>query len=302
MSMDKADWVAVDWGTSNLRAWVIGADGAAIANPGSDRGMGTLDRDGFEPALRALIGPFLPESGRLPVIACGMVGAKQGWIEAPYVAVPCAAPGPARAVRPETADPRLDVCILPGVKQASPPDVMRGEETQIAGYLRDTPDFDGVLCLPGTHTKWVHVSAKEIVSFRTFMTGELFALLSGQSVLRHSVAGDGWDDDAFLTAVEDAMSSPQRLGARLFSLRAASLLDATAAVTGRAQLSGLLLGLEIAGARDYWLGRDIVLIGAPKLTGLYRAALEAQGAAVRETDGAQIALAGLRSAYEEMTR
>lgn len=302
MNKDKTEWIAVDWGTSNLRAWVIGADGAVIANAGSDKGMGTLDSDGFEPALRKLIGAYLPESGCVPVIACGMVGAKQGWIEAPYVAAPCAAPGPAQAVRPETADPRIDVCILPGVKQASPPDVMRGEETQIAGYLRENPDFDGVLCLPGTHTKWVHVSAKEIVSFRTFMTGELFALLSGHSVLRHSVSGDGWDDDAFLTAVDDTMSSPQRLGARLFSLRAASLLEGTEAATSRAQLSGLLLGLEIAGARDYWLGRDIVLIGAPKLSALYRAALEAQGAAVRETDGAEIALAGLRSAYEEMTR
>ena len=177
---------------------------------------------------------------------------------------------------------------------------MRGEETQIAGYLRSDPDFDGVICLPGTHSKWVHVSAGEIVSFRTFMTGELFDLLSRQSVLRHSVSQeDGWHDAAFLSSVDDMMSNPQRLAARLFGLRAGALLEGTDPATVRARLSGLLLGMEIAGARDYWLGRYIMLIGAPTLTARYRTALQAQGAAVRETDGADIVLAGLSAAYME---
>ena len=191
-----ADWIAVDWGTSNLRAWLMGKDGV-IGMVTSDKGMGALERDGFEPELLRLVGDYLPESGTVPVIACGMVGARQGWHEAPYVTTPCTAPGVGQAVTPEVRDPRLKVRILPGVSQASPADVMRGEETQIAGFLAANPEFDGVLCLPGTHTKWVHISAREIVSFRTFMTGEIFALLSGQSVLRHSVAGDGWHQAAF---------------------------------------------------------------------------------------------------------
>ncbi|MDD9740296.1 2-dehydro-3-deoxygalactonokinase [Marinovum sp. SP66] len=293
-----ADWIAVDWGTSNLRAWLMGKDGV-IGMVTSDKGMGALERDGFEPELLRLVGDCLPERGTVPVIACGMVGARQGWHEAPYVTTPCAAPGVGQAVTPEVRDPRLKVRILPGVSQASPADVMRGEETQIAGFLAAHPEFDGVLCLPGTHTKWVHISAREIVSFRTFMTGEIFALLSGQSVLRHSVAGDGWDQAAFDEAVTDAMSAPQKFTARLFSLRAGSLLDGTEAATSRARLSGLLMGLEIAGAKEYWLGREIVLIGAPKLNALYKAALAPQGASVSETDGAEIVLAGLRAAYEE---
>ncbi|MBY6160366.1 2-dehydro-3-deoxygalactonokinase [Mameliella alba] len=301
MSQPSPEWIAVDWGTSNLRAWVIGSDGQVIAALSSDKGMGTLTRDGFEPALLGLLSPYLPATGKLPIIACGMVGARQGWIEAPYLPTPYAAPGLEQATRPKVRDARLDVQILPGVQQASPPDVMRGEETQIAGYLRATPDFDGVLCLPGTHTKWVHISAREIVSFRTFMTGEMFALLSTQSVLRHSVDSPDWDRGAFLDAVSDAMGAPQRFASRLFSLRAGSLLDGVSPATSRSRLSGLLLGLEIAGARDYWLGREIVLIGAPRLTDLYRQALAAQGAAVRETDGAEIALGGLRAAFEETT-
>lgn len=299
MSDGKAAWVAVDWGTSNLRAWIMGTGGEVLATPRAPAGMNSLDPDGFEPALLDLLGPWLG-SERLPVIACGMVGAKQGWREAPYVAVPCAPLALAQAERPPVRDRRLDVRILPGVSQLSPPDVMRGEETQIAGYLRGDPEFDGVICLPGTHSKWVHVSAGEIVSFRTFMTGELFDLLSRQSVLRHSVTQeDGWDDAAFLSSVDDMMSNPQRLAARLFGLRAGALLEGTDPATVRARLSGLLLGMEIAGARDYWLGRDIMLIGAPTLTARYRTALQAQGAAVRETDGADIVLAGLTAAYME---
>lgn len=296
---DIASWIAVDWGTSNMRAWVIGPDDTVIATPTSDQGMGVLSREGFEPALLDLVGSYLPQSGKVPVIACGMVGARQGWIEAPYVATPCTAPGLAEAARPEVSDPRLDVRILPGVKQMDPPDVMRGEETQIAGFLADNPDFDGVLCLPGTHTKWVHVSAREMVSFRTFMTGELFALLSRHSVLRFSVGGDGWDDAAFRDGVNDALSSPQNLTTWLFSLRAGTLVNETPADVSRARLSGMLLGLELAGSRAYWLGRDIAIVGDPKLTALYRAALDMAGAPARELVGDDIALAGLKAAFKE---
>jgi len=211
--MSGAEWIAADWGTSHLRVWHM--DGAGVrAEAQSGKGMGKLARDGFEPALLELIGPWLDAAdGTVTVLACGMVGARQGWIEAPYVVTPCAPLHAEAMVRAPAADPRLSVHIIPGVSQASPPDVMRGEETQIAGFLAARPRFDGVLCLPGTHTKWVHVSAGEIVSFATFMTGEIFALLSRQSVLHHSVDAQGWDDAAFEAAVSEAISKPERLAA-----------------------------------------------------------------------------------------
>ena len=177
-----------------------------------------------------------------------------------------------RAVRPDVADPRLDVTILPGLAQDKPADVMRGEETQIAGYLAGDPGFDGIICLPGTHTKWVHVSAGEVVSFRTFMTGELFALLSTASVLRHSV-GEGWDDDAFAEAVNDAMGKPEAIAARLFALRAETLLADLGEGTATARLSGLLIGAELAAARAYWLGQRIVLVGEGRQVSHYARAL-----------------------------
>ena len=291
-----ADWIAVDWGTSNLRAWAI-REGAAVAEAVSDKGMGVLAPDAFEPALLEIIGPWLGEEP-VRVVASGMVGARQGWQEAPYVTVPCAPTG-ARAVRPDAADPRLDVTILPGLAQDKPADVMRGEETQIAGYLAGDPGFDGIVCLPGTHTKWVHVSAGEVVSFRTFMTGELFGLLSTASVLRHSV-GDGWDDDAFAEAVDDAMGKPEAIAARLFALRAETLLADLGEGTATARLSGLLIGAELAAARAYWLGQRIVLVGEDRQVSHYARALASLGAVAETADATQATLAGLAAAHARL--
>lgn len=293
----QTEWIAVDWGTSNLRVWVFGPGCTEIARRTSPKGMGTLPPEAFEAALLDLVTPYLAETHVTPVIVCGMAGARQGWAEAPYAAVPCPPPGIDLAVRAPVRDARLSVFILPGLRQARPADVMRGEETQIAGYLAASPDFDGVLCLPGTHTKWARISAGEIVSFQTFMTGELHALLSGQSVLRHAVEGGGWDDDAFAAAISDAMSAPQMIGARLFGLRAGALLDGLSSGAARARLSGLLIGLELAGARPYWLGQDVAIIGTGELSALYATALAAQGLQAPCRDGAELVLTGLKDAY-----
>ncbi len=292
----QADWIAVDWGTSNLRAWAV-RDGTAFAEATSDKGMGVLAPDAFEAALLDIIEPWLGV-GPMRVVASGMVGARQGWREAPYATVPCAPTGTG-AVRPDVADARLEVTILPGLAQDKPADVMRGEETQIAGYLAGDPGFDGIICLPGTHTKWVHVSAGEVVSFRTFMTGELFALLSTGSVLRHSV-GEGWDDTAFTEAVDDAMGRPEAIAARLFALRAETLLADLGTGTATARLSGLLIGAELAAARVYWLGQRIVLVGDSRQVSHYAKALASLGAPAETADAKQATLAGLAATHARL--
>lgn len=289
----KPAWIAVDWGTSNLRAWAMSGNGTVLAEATSDDGMGKLSREGFEPALVRLIAPWLAE--RPPVVACGMVGSRQGWCEAPYRTVPCTPLDMAAQVQAPTTDPRLKVSIAPGLKQTSPADVMRGEETQIAGALRLMPGYDGVFCLPGTHSKWVHISAGEVVSFQTFMTGEMFALLSEASVLRHGMQGGGWDDAAFDTAVSDALSKPEKLGARLFSLRAEGLIAGLSPQAARARLSGLLIGTELAAAKPYWLGQRVTLIGAEKLSAAYARALQAQGVEAQRLNATDCTLAGLAS-------
>ncbi|MDP5217184.1 2-dehydro-3-deoxygalactonokinase [Ruegeria sp. 2205SS24-7] len=288
----KAEWIAVDWGTSHLRVWAI-QDTRAVGEARSDKGMGRLARSEFQDALLELAGGWLDDAP-VDVIACGMVGARQGWVEAPYATVPVA-PLSGAPIRVPQTDPRIRAYVVPGLKQLKPTDVMRGEETQIAGFLALNKDWDGVICLPGTHSKWVHVSAGEVVSFQTFMTGEMFDLLSKTSVLRHSV-GDGWYDDAFREAVETTLSKPESVAARLFGIRASDLLEATEGAVSRARLSGLLIGAELAAARPYWLGQQIALIGASGMSEIYAKALELQGVPATVADGQHMTLAGLNAA------
>lgn len=287
------DWIAVDWGTSNLRAFAMQGAGV-IARAQSHDGMATLTPQGFEPALRALISPWL-EAGNVPVIACGMVGSRQGWVEAAYRTVPCTPLAAEMATAPTTDS--LSVRVISGLSQAVPPDVMRGEETQIAGFLQLNPGWDGVLCMPGTHTKWVHLSAGEVVSFQTFMTGELFSLIGSASVLRHTVSGTGWDADAFAAALSETLSQPEKLAARLFGLRAGQLLQGTDATTARAQLSGMLIGAELAAARPYWLGQNLAILGTHQQANAYRDGLAPQGVPCLMVDAERATLAGLTAAY-----
>jgi len=294
--MTRPGWIAADWGSTHLRVWAM--DGASVLDRAeSEDGMGRLARDGFEPALLALVGGWLA-GPTMPVVACGMVGARQGWIEAPYRAVPAFPLG--APVRVPGSDPRLAVHIVPGLEQKRPADVMRGEETQIAGFLTMNPGWDGVLCLPGTHSKWAEVSAGEVISFRTFMTGELFALLAQRSVLRHSIAPEGWDEPAFLDALAESMSRPEQLAARLFSLRAEDLLNQQPASVARARLSGFLIGAELAAARPYWLGRQLAVIGATATARPYAAALAAQGVPATLADPQRMTLAGLTAAWRTL--
>ena len=276
-----------------MRAWAMSASGTVLAELRSDKGMGDLTPDQFEDAFRDATNGW---DINVPIVAGGMVGARQGWIEATYAAVPCPAT-PTGFTQPNST---LDVHIIPGLMQDSPADVMRGEETQIAGFLALNPNWDGVICLPGTHTKWAHISADEVISFQTYMTGDMFAALGDHTVLRHSVQSDDWDWDAFDTAVGDAMARPERIAARLFSLRAEGLLNGMTNATARARLSGLLIGAELAGAKPYWLGQQIAVIGAGNLTALYVRALALQSAPATQVKGDAITLAGLTAAYRRL--
>ena len=290
-----ADWIAVDWGTSNLRAWAMSETGIVRAAVRSVDGMGSLDQKSFEAVLLELVAPWLGER-ETTVIACGMVGSRQGWFEAPYTKVPTKPSG--SVVQVPNTDPRIAVHILPGLSQESPPDVMRGEETQITGFLSEFPDFDGVICLPGTHSKWAHISAGEVISFQTFVTGELFECLTKHSVLRHSTVGNAeMNMVEFQNAMSETMSKPEALAARLFRLRSDHLLNGKDTVLLTSRLSGYLLGCELAAARPYWLGQEVALIGNEALTNAYASALSHVGVTAKEFAGDDMTLKGLTSAY-----
>jgi len=298
--MSFADWIGADWGNTNLRLWALDATGAVLAERTVRRGFSTLEPADWEGVLVETCGDLLAPDRKTDVLICGAAGSRGSWHEAPYRSVPCTPNGGAEAVVAPTSDPRLLVHILPGVNQINPPAVMRSEETQVAGFLAGAPAFDGVVCLPGTHTKWVHVSAGEVVSFMSTMTGELFSLLSKQSILRRTIAAEGQDEAAFLEGVEAAFRDPGKLVNALISLRAKAIVAGLDPVLARSHLSGLLIGADLTAAKMYWLGREVAVIGADQIASNFATALKAQGVPVRLADGKAMSLAGLIAAHENL--
>ena len=287
--------IVADWGTSRLRIWALNAGGEVTGAATSEAGMSRLTPDAFEPAFLRAAAALLPEEGPVEVLICGMAGARAGWQEVSYKTVPCEPI--ARPERITTRDPRLNVRVIPGLSQSASPDVMRGEETQVAGFLAAHPGYNGVICLPGTHTKWVRLAKGRVQSFRSAMTGELFDLLSTRSTLA-GLTDDGWDDAVFDEAVNGAVVAQTALAADLFVLRAAGLLSQAAPGATRARLSAILIGQEVAGLRPIWQDLPVALIGDATLADLYHRALRAAGQRPERFEAAELTLAGLRAAFE----
>ena len=294
------DWVAVDWGTSNVRAWGIAADGSQTFSARSDKGMGKISRADYPGVLESLVGA--ETKGPVDVVICGMAGARQGWIEAPYFETPARLGHlAARAVTPAGAGERFSPRILPGVCQRATgsEDVMRGEETQILGLLRLRPGFEGTAILPGTHSKWIEISDGRITRFQSAMTGELYEVLSQHSVLRHSFASEqaGPETDAGTVAgMQAGLDHPELVTSLAFRTRAASLLSGKGADWCSGYLSGLLIGAEIGGHRD-WLGTAVVpLIGSARLCRTYASVLQTIGIESLSIDATDATLAGLKEA------
>ncbi len=304
--MAKSPFVVVDWGTSSFRLWSLDADAVVLAKHRSDCGMASLQPAEFETVLEQSFTALNIEAN-LPVIICGMAGAAQGWYEAPYMDMTeeLHALG-LHAVR--VPNVQRDVYILPGVKQAQPANVMRGEETQLLGLLKVQPDFNGIVCLPGTHTKWVQLQQGKIQKFTTCMTGELFGLLANQSVLKHSVTervhNENTPDSAlqsvFNTAITEVTNKPYSLAEQFFSLRASTLLENTEPALLRARLSGLLIGFELSAMQPYWKEHTVVLIGEAKLCNSYANALQQMHVSTSILDAEQLTLNGLINAYQHI--
>lgn len=300
-SADAAAFVAVDWGTSSFRAWRMAADGTPLAYSRGPEGMLHCASAGFAPVLQQHL-EKLGASRDVPVLICGMAGARQGWIEAPYFETPADLHQLlSRAVAPPDAGDRYRVRILPGVCQrsAGAEDVMRGEETQLLGLLGMRPDFEGVVILPGTHSKWVDIRGGRIVRFSSAMTGELYEVLSQHSVLRHSFAGnvEGAEIETGIAEGMDAgLAHPELLSALIFRTRAAALLSGKGADWCSGYLSGLLVGAEIGGHRDWLTAKSVPLIGSARFARLYGAALARIGFEGVAIDAAEATIAGLKEA------
>ncbi len=275
--------IAIDWGTTTARAYRLDVRGRILEAKSAPLGVQKVKSGDFPTALRALLGEALDDT--LPVIACGMIGSRQGWIEVPYCACPADLAVIAAALTPVPGAPLV---IVPGLvcRDADGiPDVMRGEETQIMGALEDLPPSASprIVILPGTHSKWARIGAGSIEAFATFMTGELYALLREHSILgRLAAAGGAGERAAFERGVQLSLRDAAGLPHALFSARTLVLTGALAPEGVADYLSGLLLGAEIAAAKS-WIQRHAVgeasmtLVGDSALCERYRNALALAG-------------------------
>jgi len=296
MAVDKKPFAAVaDWGTTRLRLWTLDADGAVLGESRGDDGLLRAKEAGFEPTLERHLAT-LRAPADLPVVICGMAGSRTGWIEAPYRSLPAGLDGIVKAAVRVPA--RRHVIMLPGVarRDEAAPDVMRGEETKLLGLVHGGT-HDAVVVMPGTHAKWVRIADGGLADYRTFMTGELFALLKDKSVLAGALEGAGEVDPAgaaFAAGVKASLETPELIANALFSVRAGWLVHDRKPTDQLARLSGLLIGLEVAGGRTlYGKPQQVLLLSDGMMGGLYASALEIAGLTVKRVEADELVRDGL---------
>jgi 2-dehydro-3-deoxygalactonokinase len=278
--------IAIDWGTTNRRAYRIEADGRVGATVRDGSGVLAMTPADYVPALAAL----RAQLGDWPVVAAGMVGSTRGWCEAPYVPAPADLAALAAAALPV---PDARAAIVPGVALLSPDraDVMRGEEVQVLGAIAaGLAPADATFCQPGTHNKWIVCTDARIVDVATVMTGELFALLKGHGILAGMLDGAVADGPAFRDGLSRGAGACD-LGGALFEVRAAVLLGRRAPEDAAAFASGVLIGSDV-GARDV-AGRTVHLLADGALADLYRVAIATRGGDSVAIDATAAFVAGM---------
>ena len=285
--------IAVDWGTTNRRAYRVDANGSVIETLRDDRGVLAMAADDYAPALATL----RERLGDLPVIAAGMIGSTRGWREAAYVPAPAdLAALAAAALRIDGAD----VTIIPGVSWADGvrADVMRGEEVQVLGAIAaGLAPADALFCQPGTHNKWITTHGGKITDVTTVMTGELFALLKAHGILAGMLDGPVVDGIPFREGLARGAGACD-LGAALFEVRAAVLLNRRAPDDAAAYASGVLIGADV-GARQV-ADTTVHLLADGALAALYTVAIETRGGVVRPVDATAAFVAGIHHLREHL--
>ncbi|MEK9284494.1 MULTISPECIES: 2-dehydro-3-deoxygalactonokinase [unclassified Bradyrhizobium] len=297
--MNEPAYVAVDWGTSSFRLWLVNQAGQVLAERRSGEGMLAAAKAGFAAVLQSHLAA-VEAPDHLPVLVCGMAGARQGWVEAGYVDTPA----PLAAILKQAArvpGEARDIRILPGIAQrdAGAPDVMRGEETQLLGALGFDAAGEAAVCMPGTHSKWVRVKDGTVEHFSTFMTGELFSAVSRETILSLAVAGaDDADDVAsFKSAVTAAFEAPAFAANLLFGARSRQLLFGGTPAAARETLSGTLIGIELAAGLSGAVPKSgIMLVASGRLAMLYRLAFDALSVNVVPIDADEAVRRGLSMA------
>ncbi|HEY8592406.1 MAG TPA: 2-dehydro-3-deoxygalactonokinase [Sphingomicrobium sp.] len=289
-------FIAADWGTTNRRAYRIGASGACEAEFEDGKGVLSVPSGGFPDAVAEI----RERLGDLPLLLAGMIGSNRGWKEAPYVACPAG------------IDELVKGLVWAGEREAVVPgvsfigddraDVMRGEEVQLLGAVAGgLVDPDALVCHPGTHNKWAQLRGSRLQSFRTVMTGELFSLLKEHSILSDLLQGEVEDNDVFRTAARHAVFN-ETLPAELFTVRARVLLGQGRKEDAASYASGLLIGTDVRIGLMTPTSAQVVVMGRPELTRLYAAAVREARREAIELDGEECFLAGIREIAKRISK
>ena len=288
-------FIAVDWGTTNRRAYRLDSSGSCVAEFEDGQGVLSVSKDGFP----AAISEIRKRLGDDPLLLGGMIGSNRGWVDAPYVPCPAGLDELVNGlVWPDSRE-----AVVPGVSYVGDDraDVMRGEEVQLVGAIASAVvPADALVCHPGTHNKWVAMQAGRIASFRTVMTGELFNLLKRNSILADLLQGEAEADEAFKRGVRHSLDHEDLL-AELFAVRARVLLGEAEAADAPSYASGVLIGADVRIGIASHDEHQIFVMGRPELTRLYATAIREAGREPIELDGEQSFLSGAKKIAERIS-
>jgi 2-dehydro-3-deoxygalactonokinase len=272
--------IAVDWGTTNRRAWALGRDGKVLAERSDGEGLLGVKQGQFQRSFSDFAAPWIDSGERLPVLMCGMVGSKLGWVEAPYIEAPADLATLTRHLHPVPFEGNARIAIVPGVSclERGVPDVMRGEECQVLAVLAERRVRDATLLLPGTHSKWVRVEDAKLSAFRTYMTGELYNALTASGTLAQLMEKGDADGPAFERGLKQARDEGSgALTHLLFGVRTLGLFARMPRASLASYLSGLLIGAELMDALEWSGAKRVIVVGSPKLLENYRRAAQLFG-------------------------
>ena len=270
--------IGIDWGTSSFRAFMIGAEGEVLDRLSAPEGIMHVPDENFDAAFERLLGPWAV-SARLPVIASGMITSRNGWVETPYVQVPSGVQDLADSLVSFQTKCGRTLRFVTGMttEHNGAPDVMRGEETQIAGALA-TDAGDGVFVMPGTHSKWITVCDGRIEDYATYMTGEIFGVLRYHTILGTLMVDGGFSERGFQAGVVAGLNAGANLLHTLFHVRTMPLFHKITEDMVADYLSGMLIGSEIQATKSNMSVRGpVTIVGRDDLADRYEIALQVSG-------------------------
>ena len=295
MNFNKIDWIAIDWGTTNFRAWLIKND-KVLKEINRPHGIKNIPNKNFEDILNKNIKIPKKNNRKIKIISCGMIGSKQGWLDTGYEKNLNLTKN--NLVKVKTKNKNIDFYIVKGLSQKQPYDVIRGEETQVLGYLESDKKFSGFICLPGTHSKWIKITAGKLINFKTYMTGELFEIISRNSILKYSINDKKINLKIFKNSVLLSQKKYFNLFEYLFEFRSRSLLTKKKYYP-KSELLAYLIGNEIKSNINNLRNFKVIIIGSDYNSKLYSQAMQILKIDNKIINSKNITINGLRILFNK---